>query len=70
LVHAALLEDRIEEYGKAPSPYFPLKPAADMEVQFLATCVTATVLSLWGMVGIWVDNFGWVVRIYSSLAEK
>jgi hypothetical protein len=70
LVYATVLEDRIEENGKAPSCYFPLKLAADMEVQFLVTCVTATVLSLWGMVGIWIDNFGWVVRVYSSLAEK
>lgn len=70
LEHAALLEDGIEEDGKAPSRYFPLNPAADMEVQFLTTCVTATALSLWGMVGIWVDNFGWVVRVHSSPAEK
>jgi len=58
LVHAALLEDRIEEYGKASSAYSPLTRAADMGVQFMVTCVTATVLPLWGMIGIWQDKFG------------
>ena len=68
LVNAALLEDRIEEYGKASSAYSPLTQAADMEIQFMATCVTATVLPLWGMIGIWQDKFGYVERIHSSLA--
>jgi hypothetical protein len=40
-----------------------------MEVQFLVTCVTATALPLWGMIGIWTDKFGWVVCIYSCLAR-